>query len=659
MRLTRGTYWWGLAVLFIVNVLIAAPLFRVEYSAYRESNEGTFIAIVRMMSQHPFDWNWWPMWSGGMPFQNTYLPLTHWLMAAFSMTTGYSAARSFHIVMALSFIAGPLTLYWMATVLTHKIGASFSAALAYSTVSASTLLVPAIGLDTGGALNLRRLYVAGYYGEAAHTLALALLPVTIVYFYRAITTSDARWNIAAGVAASALALSSAFGGILLALALVCLLIVYRPKPLWKPVVTVATISITAYAWISPWLTPRLIQALRANAPTVDGDYRYTPVARLALAACVVLFGLLWIALERLRVAAHLRFFILFAFVPAAVTALWYIAKIALVPQPHRYHAEMDLLLPLAVIFALATWRIPPVATLAGILLCGVMAVHGMRFAHRVVRSDDVGKWVEYKIAKWMDEHRHGERAFISGSSSFLYNVFTDNPQSNGGHEPSLANPFVRIVNYTIYSGANAGARDAEYSIFWLKAFGARTISVSGPNGREFYKPFANPNKFDGVLPVIWQDGDDRIYEIPGSRWSLAHVMPPVALPARTPIHGLDTEPVRAYVNALDNPRYPPVGFAWESTSNARIRGRVEAGQIVSVQVTYDPGWQAMANGNTVSVRGDAIGQTVIEPGCAGECEILLRYAGGAQRTLTRCLSAGAMLFALGLLTRVSGSARRT
>jgi hypothetical protein len=75
-------------VLAAVNLIIAAPLFGVEYSAYNGSIEGTFIAIARVMAQHPGDWKWWPLWNAGMPFENSYLPLLHWMVAAFSLLTG-------------------------------------------------------------------------------------------------------------------------------------------------------------------------------------------------------------------------------------------------------------------------------------------------------------------------------------------------------------------------------------------------------------------------------------------------------------------------------------------------------------------------------------------------------------------------------------------
>jgi len=73
--------------------------------------------------------------------------------------------------------------------------------------SVSALLVPAIRADAGGALNLRRLQILVYWGEAPHTLALALLPVAIVCFVHALTTDrgemeDPGRRLAAGVVLS-------------------------------------------------------------------------------------------------------------------------------------------------------------------------------------------------------------------------------------------------------------------------------------------------------------------------------------------------------------------------------------------------------------------------------------------------------------------------
>src|ERR1035441_1262960 len=182
-------------LLVLVNLAIAAKLFGVEYSAYNGSIEGTFIAIPRIMAKYPGQWLWWPFWNAGLPFENAYLPFTHWLVAGFSLLTRLSAARSYHMVSAGIYVCSAPAVFWMALEFSRRWGASLIAALAYSCVSISALLVPAIGVDAGGALNLRRLQVLVFYGEAPHIVALALLPVAVVCFSRALTTRQVKWQL--------------------------------------------------------------------------------------------------------------------------------------------------------------------------------------------------------------------------------------------------------------------------------------------------------------------------------------------------------------------------------------------------------------------------------------------------------------------------------
>ena len=646
MRFRRLWVLLCVSVLLIVNLIIAALLFGVEYSAYNGSIEGTFIAIARVMAKHPGQWNWWPLWNAGMPFENTYLPLLHWIVAAFSVLTGWSAARSFHIVTAGLYVSSAVAVFWMALVLSRRLAASFVAALAYSCFSVSALLVPAIRADAGGALSLRRLHILVYWGEAPHTLTLALLPLAIVCFVHALTTNAVKWKILAGVLAAGVVLSNAFGIVALAVALLCWLLAFRPQPWWRAPSIIAAIGVVSYCWTAPWMSPSMIHAIRTN-PAAGGDLRYTAASWLALAILSGGCVLLWFVLRRARVAAHVQFFVLFGYVLTTIVVIWYVWQVAVIPQPSRYQLEMDLALLLAAVFGGAAIldrlprRVRSVAVAAVMIGLALETVHAASYARRLIRSIEPDRLSEYKIAKWMDRNRPGERAFIAGSSSFLYNVFTDNPQFQGGHIQFAVNPFIPGVVFQIQS-----ARSAEVSVLWLKAFGAHAISVSGPKSTDAYKAFADPRKFDGVLPLLWREGDDAIYEVPSRSPSLAHVIPAAAVVERTPIHGLDIEPVEPYVAALDDSRYPLATFQWQGMSEAEIRATVDRGQVIAVQVTYDPGWEAYANGKRQPVRGDAIGLMVIDPDCHGPCDILLRYTGGIDSVVTRAMSLAAMLAAV-------------
>jgi hypothetical protein len=642
-------------LLVLVNLAVIARLFGVEYSACTGSVEGSFIAISRIMAKYPGQWQWWPFWNGGLPFECAYLPFTHWLVAGLSLLTRMSAARCYHIVVTAFYVASAPAVFWMALELSRRLGASLLAALAYSSVPLSAWLVPAIAADAGGALNLRRLQALVFYGEAPHMAALALLPVAVVCFSRALTTRQVKWQLLAGGVGACVVLSNAFGILMLSAALVCWLLAFPLRPWWKAPLTVAAIGILVYCWISPWLSPSMIRAIHANAATTGGDFRYTQRTWIALPLVAGGFLALLFALRRFRVSPHLRFFVLLGSVPAAIVTTSYFGHVAIVPQPFRYELELDMLLPLAIVFAGASMldRVPPRVRLAVVTAVvaglGFQTVHSVLYARDLIRPVEPSGLSEYRIAEWMDTHHAGERAFLFGSSSLLYNVFTDNPQLAGGHEQHTVNTFVSIVRYTIYSSQNPGDRDAEYSIFWLKAFGTHLIVMPGPGSHDYYKDaMAHKARFDGVLPLLWRSEGDSIYEVPARSQSLAHVIPASAIVTRTPIHGLDTAPVEAYVAALEDPACPPASFRWKGLSEAEIEATPGPGQVISVQVTYARGWEAWANGKRLRVFGDAIGQMVIEPDYHGPCHIVLRYTGGWEHRATRSMSLAAMLVALAL-----------
>ena len=313
----------------------------------------------------------------------------------------------------------------------------------------------------------------------------------------------------------------------------------------------------------------MIRTIRANSSTTGGDYRYTPAAWIALAAFLLGYAVLWLALRRLKAPAHLQFFALFAYIPTAFVAAWYAWGIALIPQPSRYQLQMDMALPAALVFAGAALlerfpaRVRAVVAAAGLAVLGVQTAGAVRYGWQRIRSAEPARMSEYRIAQWLDRHRPGERAFLTGSTAFWYNDFSDNPQVQGGHVQFAVNRFIPIVDFTVRTGMNAGNRDAEIAVFWLKAFGACTIAVTGPGSTDFFEAYPHPHKFDGILPLLWREGGDAIYEMPGRRASLAHVIPAEAVVKRTPAHGLDIEPARAYVAALDDPQYPGAGLPME------------------------------------------------------------------------------------------------
>ena len=64
-----------------MNAYICWRLFRLEYSQYMGSIEAAYIGISHHILASGGDLSWWPAWYMGIPFQNAYPPLLHFLVA--------------------------------------------------------------------------------------------------------------------------------------------------------------------------------------------------------------------------------------------------------------------------------------------------------------------------------------------------------------------------------------------------------------------------------------------------------------------------------------------------------------------------------------------------------------------------------------------------
>jgi hypothetical protein len=512
-----------------------------------------------------------------------------------------------------------------------------TASLAFSLWSPAELLIPVLRVNSDGHWGALRLFNLIHYAEDPHNVALSLLPVALLFLRRAMANRTPL-NLAGAIASSAaVVLTNAFGAADLAIGGLCIALALRRG--------LRTLFLTGFAvalWISPWLPPSLIHLILQDQWGARGFLHTTLRSYLTVAAVAATFLGLW-ALSRWLRSPIDRFAILFAFWMCLIPLGYFFLDLTIVPQGSRYQLELELAVCLVFgcLCAHLPWRTVVVAVLGVILLAAGIrqAVLFRHYARGLIQPVDIAQTIEYKTMMWLDRNLPGQRALVSGDTEYLYNIFSNNPQLSAGHEPTAPNWMQRVAVYTIYTGINAGDRDAEYSVFWLKAFGNQAVTVPGPKSREFYHPIVHPRKFDGVLPVLWHDEDDTIFAVPQRSRSLAHVVPREAIATRSPMHGLDIDPVRAYVAALDDASLPLADLVWQSPSHGVIRAIMKPGQVLSVQVSYVPGWRARVQGREVPVHKDAIGLIVAEPACNGPCDVDLKFGPTREAWICRILSA--------------------
>jgi hypothetical protein len=635
--------------LFALNALICWPLFSVEYLNDFQSNEGSYITFAHFLRQYWPHIGWFPWFNAGMPFEDTYLPLPAFLAALGALLGRTSPAHAFHFIAALAYSLGPVFLFLFARRHSGRMAPSAWAALLWSLFSPAVILFPELLADMGTVWGIKRLKNIVFYGETPHNLALCLLPLSLLLTMRFLDAPSMRRFAVAVVGVVAVMIANAFG-VVVVLASTLILLAVREKLPARSLLAAVMIFPVAYLCICRLLPPTLIVLLEKNSQLVGGDYRFTLLTAVTAGVFLVLLIVLW-AFSRRFCSPTVQFAVLFSVCFIGITWLGF-HRASFLPQPERYHIEAEVGPCLLVPFLLNPLTLHlsrKTATLCAalsLIALSWIAVKDYRFARKLIRPIDIAQTLPYEEASWVATNLPDQRVMDASDGLWLFNLFASNPQMGGGHEPSAPNWMQRVAVYTIFTGENAGDQDGPISILWLKTFGCGAIVVPGLNSQDRYHAIRNPSKFDGILPLVWRHGGDSVYRVPLRSTSLAHVIPRSAAVARTPVNGLDIEPLRPYLDALDDVSMPLAALDWEDPDHGTITARLDRSEVVSVQVTYDPGWRARVGGHTVSLQPDRLGFMQIDPECLGDCTVELEFTGGLERKVTLVLS---LLFSTAIL----------
>ncbi|HEX8985562.1 MAG TPA: hypothetical protein VF767_09025, partial [Bryobacteraceae bacterium] len=143
MRPSRKTLLLSV-LLLVLNLWFVKELLRAEFVAHMFSIEGAYIGLARYAAANWRDLTWFPLWYGGIPYQNTYLPLLHLAVAAVSKLLGLAPGLAYHATTAVLYCLGPVALFLFAKEISKSRTYSFAAALLYSLTSPSLVLIPVV-----------------------------------------------------------------------------------------------------------------------------------------------------------------------------------------------------------------------------------------------------------------------------------------------------------------------------------------------------------------------------------------------------------------------------------------------------------------------------------------------------------------------------------
>jgi len=487
------------AGLFFINFYVCRELFWTEYLNQMGSIEGSFIGLARYVTRNAPDLTWFPLWYNGIPYQDSYPPLFHWIVALWAGALHKTPAAAYHFVAAFFYCIGPVTLFVLCKALSESRAYSFFAGLMYSILSPSAFVIADIRHEIG-LMRPRRLQALVAWGEGPHVAGLALLPLAVLALHRAVTRRRPADLVVCAVSFAAMAMMNW----LAAVALFAAVVAYVCSTTLRAGIAVLGAAVLAYAMVVPWIPPSTIETIRANAPLL-GDFGgvYGNMARNLGVVAVLAAGVV-VAIRWLTSSLVVRFSAIFSFLMAALVLPAYWWKVSIVPQPARYQLEMELGLTMLVIFGIrpfvdrmpVRWRAG--MAVAALILAVIPAKSDRRFARYLISPVKIAETIEYKTAVWLDQNLPGRRVFASGSTQFWLNAFADNPEVTGGFDNGVVNQVTRTASYIVRSDEPVD-RDGKISVLWLKAMGVQAVVVGGADTRQAYRDDQNPGKFEGVL----------------------------------------------------------------------------------------------------------------------------------------------------------------
>lgn len=602
-----------------LNLWVAAQWLGLEYTQARESIEWAYLGLARYILEHGLatiygDAEWFPYWYGGVPFENTYPPLLHYLVAALSALSELSVGRAYHVVTAGFYCLGSVGVWLLAWRWTSALWPSVFAAAFYSLLSPCSWLMPSIAGDLNGYWMNQRLSALARYGEGPHVVSLALIPFALLAVDWALDRFDWRRVGIAAMACAAVPLSNIIGGFALAFGVLALVAAKGGRAwLYAPV-----IGGWAYLMALRWLHPATIADLQRNAQFVGGSFlmdrwHYLFLAGLAVVTCGVAIGL-----RQVSGAAKTSGFL----VPmAAIPLAWEYFSFYFAPQPHRYHLEMDLGIALLLAFGLSQ---VPRAWMVSVAGLGALTVFGFVAGRELDRHIQPMKFEEswdLRITRWMANYDPAARVYFQGTPRFFAGVKYDQVQFGGGFINGLRIPIFFLADY----GITAYKGDGKLTSAWLKALGVDYVAVGDETTEDPFRPWQAPRQFDGLLTEVWRERGDAIYWLGRRNESLAHAIPRGALMDKLPVSYLESDQLMRYVEAMESEASHGGVLQWVTPSRARIEAAPEAGDAVSVQIAHDSRWTAKVEGEVWPIQRDALGWMWIEPRKAGPIVVELEF----------------------------------
>ena len=601
-------------LLFVFAVTLIRPFLKAKYLDKWASIESTFIGDARFLIAHWPHPQWQPLWYAGTRFDYVYPPALRYGTAIVSMVTGFWPVKAYHFYTGIFYCIGIAGVYLLVRVASGSRGMAWLCALAAALMSPSFLFMTNMRHDAWKLLPVR-LGVLAKYGEGPHMTAFALIPIALAFTWIALEKRGLAAIAWAAVFCAGVVSNNFYGATALA--------VFYPVLVWSFWITrqdksivlpAAAIPVLGYALTASWLVPSYFKVTAENMKYVS-EHGTTWSIWVAVVVAVA-YAVTCDRFARGRKENTWAVFVTGCALFTAVNVLGnYYFNFRVTGEPGRLIPELDLVLILLAATGLRWMWNRPGPVLRGAAVVLVLAAFWttkgyIRHAwHMFALWPNYQDRVEYKISEFFWQNMPEARTLPSGSVRFWYDTWHDLPQLGGGSDQGVLNGEAEQAQWEINLGPNA-----EPAVLWLQSMGVDAVYVPDKNSQEIFKDFVVPQKFEGALPVIFDDHEgNKIYRVPRRYPARVRVVETARLNAAgRPRFNDDVEYLRAYVDAIEKGPDSPGTLIRESTDAMRVRAKLDAGQSVVVQESYDPAWHAWSGGKPLPVRKDAMGFMAID-----------------------------------------------
>ena len=621
----QSTFLLDSLLLLCLACFLIKPLFRLKYVDNWPSIESTFISGGRMLSEHLPHPGWQPLWYCGTRTDYIYPPALLYGTALVSRIGHVLPARAYHLYTAVFYVLGIAAVYWLVRIGSASRASALLSAVATALLSPSFLFLA--NIRHGSAYWVpQRLHVLMAWGEGPHISALSVLPAALAVTFLALR----KWRPAAFAAAAALCAlvvaNNFYGATSLAF--------FFPVVVWSVWVSrrrlgvllrAAGIVLLAYGLSAFWLTPSYIRITMLNLKWVSqpGNLHSLLLMLIALA----LYGLLSWRFGRGRPDREWSVFVIGSAVIFSVYVLgFFYFGLVTTGDPARLVPELDLALILCYAeLARILWK-------SSRLRIGIAVVTLIAFIPAVrylthpwspfPNAGPVENVYEYQTARWVHDNLPGERVLPSGSIRFWFDAWSDNAQPDGGSMQGMLDQIIPVATFQIEQGSHA-----DLAILWLQALGTSAVVVPAKTSPEAYHDYSSPEKFRGVIPVLYDDRRGTvIYRIPRINPGIVRIVDIDRMKQIGPIRGGDdNETLTQYVTAVEDPAQPAATMKWQGPEEAEIKATANPGQSLLVQETWDAAWHAWENGRELPVRLEPVMGFMLIDLPAGEHTIDLRF----------------------------------